>query len=352
MRLLYLTERLTDHDRRIVRRILEASHQVAAASLDPSDAGNPVAPGVLTAALGTRRRLADLRALVQDVDPDLVQAGPLTSTAYLAARCGVAPLAVTSWAYDLLRLAARRREDRRRVQTALGAAALLVTDAAVTSAAARSLGYRNPILQVPWGVDLERFHPADPALGVGHTPTVLSARAWEPMYRVDTVVAAVALARREDPRLRLELLNDGRLRPSILAAIERAGIAEAVNTPGRLTEASFADRLRGAAVYVSASEVDGSSVSLLQALASGVPVVASDVEGNREWLDGRVGARLCPVGDARAFSAAILEAVALPARRRAAVANRARRLAERRADWRVNGARLVHAYERVMRVSP
>jgi glycosyltransferase involved in cell wall biosynthesis len=105
-------------------------------------------------------------------------------------------------------------------------------------------------------------------------------------------------------------------------------------------------------LYVSASHSDGSSISLLEAMACGSPVLVSDIPGNREWVPplppggiegGQVG-WLFPDGDADALAQAILHAVEqrhhLPE-----MGRRARALAEQRADWKQNFPRLFKAYE-------
>jgi len=346
VRLLYLTERVTLHERRIVGRVRAAGHEVEVAVLLAADDTDSV-PGLSLQGTSGRERVARLREFARARQFDLTVAGPVTSAAWVAARAHMRPLVAMSWAYDLLRDAAQSSRLRTRARAAFAACRMLVADARVVASAARSLGYAGEVVTVPWGVDIEQFSlPSETEVPGLPPPLVLSIRAWEPMYGVETVVRAFAIARREVPGLRLTLTNHGGSHDQIVRAIAKAGVGGAIELPGRIEEADLASRMRRAQVYVSASEVDGSSISLLQAMASGLPIVASDIPGNREWLDGRIGARLCPVGDERAFAMAIAETVSLPHARRMAVAHRLRRIAEERADWRENGRRLVEAYER------
>jgi glycosyltransferase involved in cell wall biosynthesis len=93
-------------------------------------------------------------------------------------------------------------------------------------------------------------------------------------------------------------------------------------------------------VYVSASEVDGTSVSLLEAMASRRAVVVSDIAGNREWVEpGRNGV-LFPVGDAALLARALLDVAALPDAARRGWGEQGRSQVLLRADWERNAARL------------
>jgi glycosyltransferase involved in cell wall biosynthesis len=101
---------------------------------------------------------------------------------------------------------------------------------------------------------------------------------------------------------------------------------------------------RMADLYLSASHSDGTSISLLEAMACGRPALVSDIPGNREWVQSGVNGWLFPDGDEKALAAAIMKAVdqreQLPKMGRAA-----REIAEQRADWERNFPALLKAYE-------
>ena len=62
-------------------------------------------------------------------------------------------------------------------------------------------------------------------------------------------------------------------------------------------------------LYISASHVDGSSVSLMEALACGLPCVVSDIPANKEWVTDGVNGWIFPDGDVDALAEIILKAV-------------------------------------------
>jgi glycosyltransferase involved in cell wall biosynthesis len=99
-------------------------------------------------------------------------------------------------------------------------------------------------------------------------------------------------------------------------------------------------------MYVSASHIDGSSVSLMEALACGRPVLVSDIPGNREWVEPGVNGWLFSDGDVDDLAGKIL----LAAEKRQELASMsisARKIAEERADWERNFPVLLDTYEAV-----
>jgi glycosyltransferase involved in cell wall biosynthesis len=100
-------------------------------------------------------------------------------------------------------------------------------------------------------------------------------------------------------------------------------------------------------IFVSPSHVDGSSVSLMEALACGLPALVSDIPANKEWIQENVNGWMFDDGDVDALTERILW---LAARRGkfARVRQAARASAERKADWSRNFALLLQAYEKTL----
>jgi glycosyltransferase involved in cell wall biosynthesis len=94
---------------------------------------------------------------------------------------------------------------------------------------------------------------------------------------------------------------------------------------------------------VSASRSDGSSISLLEAMACGLPAVVSDIAGNREWVEPGVNGDWFGVGEPASL-AGILSTISSDPARLGAMRSEARRTAEVRADWRRNFQELLRAY--------
>ena len=253
-----------------------------------------------------------------------------------------------SFAFDLL-ADSRDPEGARRAIAALAACNGLVCDAAVVAAAAVAFGMRDDaIINLPWGVDLDRFPDGNvdgrarirAELGwPAGLRVALVTRSHEPLYHMPIVIEAFLMAARREPRLRLLVLGDGSERRLLEARVAEAGLMSRVAFVGRIDTRSLPDWYAAADCYVSASPVDGSSVSLLEAMAAGLPVVVPAVGGNPEWvIPGETG-WLVPADDPSATATALLSAASLSSLERQRVARAARAVIVERADWQRNGAR-------------
>lgn len=128
----------------------------------------------------------------------------------------------------------------------------------------------------------------------------------------DRVIAALPALRKVDPSIMFLAVGDGDDRPRLEALAHQQGVADAVRFTGRIDEADKADVLRLADAFALPSTGEGFGIVVLEALACGVPVVASAADGSREAvLNGALGQVVEPE-DASALQAAILRALNAP----------------------------------------
>lgn len=140
-------------------------------------------------------------------------------------------------------------------------------------------------------------------------PVVVSAGRLEPVKDFPTLLHAFARLREQRPA-RLLILGEGSQRGELLALRDQLGLADAVDLPGFQPDPlPFFAR---AAVLAVSSRYEGFGLTLVEALACGIPVVSTRCGGPAEILaDGRYG-WLTPVGNVAAFSAALAEALDHP----------------------------------------
>lgn len=170
------------------------------------------------------------------------------------------------------------------------------------------LGHRvHPVIDLPNPVITDDFmaaadQPVDhPLLDPAARPVLLGIGRLEPQKRFDRLVDAYAAA---GPAADLVILGEGDLRPALEAQVARLGLQDRVHLPG------FVDNpaawLRAAVGFVLSSDFEGLPTVLIEALAVGTPVVATDCpSGPREILDGGRHGVLVPVTDVDALSRAI-----------------------------------------------
>jgi glycosyltransferase involved in cell wall biosynthesis len=109
-------------------------------------------------------------------------------------------------------------------------------------------------------------------------PFLLCSRNLEPFYGVDLVLRAFAEVQKEFPEARLWVLGEGSHENAIRRLIEELGL-EGVEMTGRVTRENIGYFYDNADILVNASRVDNMPVSILEAFASGLPVVTSDAGG-------------------------------------------------------------------------
>jgi glycosyltransferase involved in cell wall biosynthesis len=169
------------------------------------------------------------------------------------------------------------------------------------------------------GVDVARLtaaalhrSEARKELGVDrHGPLVGCAARFDEVKRLDLLLDAVAAA--GDPSLRLALIGRGEEEPRLRAQAARLGLGERVAFPGELPDAA---RLFTAFdLYCAPSRKEGMPLGVLEAMALGVPVLASDIPAHREVL-GEASSALVPL-TAAAFAGALSALMADPAARAA-----------------------------------
>ena len=282
-----------------------------------------------------RRALADLR-------PDVVHAHYVTSYGYLGARAGRQPLVITAWGSDLLLTPRQSALKRWLTRWSLRRARLVTGDSRDLLAVAHQLAPRVSTLLVHWGVERSRFAPVPwptkPAF------EAVSLRSWEPNYRIDAIVRAFAQVRQQIPQARLHLLGGGSQDGLLRALVKELSLQNSVQLHGRLDDVGMAAVLARCKLSISVPDSDATSVSVLESMACGLAVIASDLPANRAWL---APDALVPVGDVDALAARWLALLGDDARAAALGARNAERIA-REGDRRVQMDAMDAAYRRLL----
>lgn len=366
MRILYFSRGYTIHDHRILSALNTTDLEIYFLRLEvgsPLEASLPIPNDIKQIEwdesafeLDDEASLVqELKRIIDEVNPDVVHAGPVQSCAYLTAMADYKPLLTMSWGFDILQ-DAKADPGRRKAILTLGCSSLLACDCETVAEAAQDLGMpREKIVIFPWGVDLEHFTPGHSdrlrsGLDWEDACVLLSTRSHEEIYGVEILVDGFIRAATDHTNLRLLMLNGGSLRDELKNMLVKEGMDDRVHFAGEVGLSDLPDYYRSADFYVSASRSDGSSISLLEAMASGLPSIVSDIPGNREWVEPGMNGWWFDDGDPNALTRAIGIALQEPTLMSNYGAN-ARRIAEQRADWDHNFRCLLDAYQIVNEMS-
>lgn len=171
----------------------------------------------------------------------------------------------------------------------------------------------NRISQIYNGVNVERFRPrvhheprrhgfTDPeAVVIGTVGRMKEVK--DPLTLVRAFIWSLKNVPETKKRLRLVMVGDGPLLARVRVLLDEAGVSQFAWLPGARDD--VADILRDLDVFVLSSLAEGISNTILEAMASGLPVIATDVGGNRELVEEGVTGRLVPRSDIVALSQAI-----------------------------------------------
>jgi glycosyltransferase involved in cell wall biosynthesis len=163
------------------------------------------------------------------------------------------------------------------------------------------------------GVDTDRFVPREGPAGQSGPPRVIVPRRLVPKNGVETFVRAFPRVRDRVPGVRALIAGDGPERARLESLSRELGVASAVEFLGATPHERMPELFASAQVAVIPSLMEATSVAALEAMACGLPVVASDVGGLPEIVDGGVGA-LVPPGDPSALAEAIVALLTDPRR--------------------------------------
>ncbi len=293
----------------------------------------------------------DVAGVLRRLQPDIVHVHePLVPVVGPAAVLGAgAPVVVTlhAWsdsdrAYRCARAAGRRLLAR--------ASAVLAVSPAAARYHAEALGIAEAGLDVvPNGVDVARFADARrrvaDARDAQQPPSVVFVGRLEPRKGVLVLARAYRRMLRTHPDARLTVIGDGPQRGALATLLDGVGPGQ-VELAGRLEGDRLATALAGADVAV-APALGGESfgIVLLEAMAAGTAVVASDIPGYRGVVTEGSDAVLVPPGDDAALATALADLLADPPRRARLVA--AGTATAARHDWPVVARALRERYAAV-----
>ena len=194
-------------------------------------------------------------------------------------------------------------------------------------------------------LDVLELFPFRPRNGSGPA-VIISNRKLEPVYNLEQLIRAAPGILRRHPQARFAIFGDGYLKPELEALAAGEGVSGSVRFAGGIDHDDVPRTLADGDLYVSCSRSDGTSACLLEAMATGLYPVVSDIEANREWIRNNETGALVPLDDPEALAAAVnLALESAEARRQAVVRNR--QLIEQKASWAVNMGRIEAAYFRL-----
>ena len=325
------------HDLKFIRVLSRLSRNVLVVSRS-ANSGPGELPGKIqfrslsasdSKPLVSREAIRHLSEIITEYQPEVTVAGPLWPCAYEAARADAPNLIATSWAFDVLIDARRSTKIRQAIGHALSEAQMTLFDSPWVCDEARKIDPfpKTKARIFPWGVDSKRFIPKSKGKSTTpHTFEILHTRTLDQIYRPEVLLQAFHLAVQKNPHFRLKIIACGPLLPKMQKLSKNLGLEKNVDwippAPNHQLPAVF----KKVSLYSTAACSDGVSISLLEAMASGLPVVVPDLPSNTHLLRPRHRSQTFRLDDPQSLAQKWITMSELPCKARAEIgaANRAK----------------------------
>ena len=322
------------HTLRWARRLADRGHEVHLVSnrvgADPRETEGVRVHDLLTLEplmrvprLRRRRFGPAIRNLAGRVAADVVHGHGITPYAYWAALADVHPLVVSPWGRDVLVDALKEPGRSRALRTWRSADHLVVNSGAIADAAIATGADPDRIAHIIWHTQLSGFgaDQADPdglrdELGWPRDSLiVLSLRNFQERTNVDVLVRAFARVASQHPSARLLLAaRGGEARAQVEAEAGATGLGDRIRLH-RVDPEGLPRLAASGDIVVSIASTDSSPSSLLEAMASGNPIIGGWCASIDEWIQPGEGAEMVEPRDEDALAAALDALLSDPALR-------------------------------------
>jgi glycosyltransferase involved in cell wall biosynthesis len=345
VRILYLADAPYPHTWRWLRHFVDRGHDCEVISFRPATIeGAKVTHISGLEPLGKARYLIRARKvarLIRERQPDLLHSMHLTSYGFLGALSDYHPFLASVWGMDIFEAPGLTPFHRWLTRYALSHAdAVTATGPALADATMRFMPAGRCVHSIPYGVDLDRFRPTErPARDKVVLGTVSRLSPEKGLVHLIDAIAAGDLR----GRVEVKIAGDGPERPNLEAHVRDRGLTASLDFAGWLDYDDVPAFLQSLDIFVLPSLFEGFGVAAAEASATGLPVIASRVQGLPDVVvDGETGI-LVPPADPRALADAIASLVHDPARRRA-MGEAGREFVSERYDWTKNAADMERLY--------
>lgn len=169
------------------------------------------------------------------------------------------------------------------------------------------------IYVIPFGIDLKKFKTRKPGPFPNLRLLNVGRLTWQKAQ--DTLLKACARLREEQVDFHLTIVGDGELRAELERLKDSLGLSSCVSMPGKMTEQQVVEQYRSSDIFILSSVSEGFGIVLLEAMASGLAVIAPAIKGIPEIINDGVDGLLFKPGSIRDLKDAIMELAADPEKR-------------------------------------
>jgi len=280
-------------------------------------------------------RQIKIQKLIKKINPDLIHAHFIAKYGFHLPSGNKYPTIVSAWGSDILILPQKSRLIYFYTKKILNRADLVyAVSYDICNHIIDDFGIEEKkVCYLPFGVDTSVFHPRSIDKSFTNTHVnIFSNRGFDLVYDMDTLVKGFEQAYSQNNDLRLTLKGEGPLKKDIIGLVEKNGLKDVVKFQGRTGYSEVSLDYRKYDLFVNTSISDGTPVTLLEAMSSGLTVISTNVGGIPEWVNDGVNGVLIPPKRPDILAEKILE-LASDSDLRGKISTNARTTVVERADW-------------------
>ena len=309
MKLLFLADASSYHTQRWVNYFAKKDHQCHLLSLEEGIVTEAkqyhIQPKLKMKGLKYFSSYSEIKRIANQIKPDLVNALFVPNYGLLGALLNFRPFALSAWGSDILVSASRSFFHKFRAKFVLGKADLILSDSNFLTEKIIELGVEQERISTsPLGIEIDKY--LRPKQGK-ETITVLSTRRFEPIYDLETFIRAIPLIlANSQKKVEFIIVGSGSQSEQLKRLAYNLKLQDKIMFKASLSDKELIQTYLTSDIYVSTSLSDSTSVSLLEAMASGLIPVVTDIPGNKEWIEDRKNGFLFPISDHRALAEQII----------------------------------------------
>ncbi|MCX7877176.1 MAG: glycosyltransferase [Ignavibacteria bacterium] len=301
MKVLYVSSKGSIHDYRFLKKLSEKYDVLflhyAADEIIPEIKGikniRIISKKPIFKSFPLASEIFHFKKVLKEFRPDVIHTGYAWQVGVLAALVNVHPHLSMPWGSDILTEPDRSFFKKWLVKKVMRQCDHIQCDAEYVKAKIME-DYNivaDRITVFPWGIDLNIFRRLDKnkcreKLNIDKNKFVLIFnRHLEPVYGVDVLLEAYKIFASEKQDVQLLMLSDGSLKSKVMKFISDNRLENKLSLIGRVPNSELPVFLNAADVYISPSSSDGSSLSLLEAMACGLGIIVTAVPAIKEWIN-------------------------------------------------------------------
>jgi len=292
---------------------------------------------------------------VSRIRPDIVDAHYISINGYLAAVSGFHPAVLTAWGSDVLVNPKQNLLYRLLFKRAIAKADYILCSSPAVKEEIVRLGATSDKAEIVFiGTNVGEFSLAQRDTMLMQrldipvaSPVVISVRGFKPVYDVETLIKAIPLILEEVPQTRFIIAGQGDQKEYLEKLTQGYDVHDRVRFVGWISHNELPVYLASSDIYVSTSLSDGTSVSLLEAMACGLAPVVSGITANQAWIKDGVNGFLFPTRDYEALAKSIV-CLINDKKKRKKFGAASRRIAQEKAGFEKQISEVEELYQRLV----